>query len=239
MRIIPVLDLMRGQVVRGVGGRRQEYRPIVSRLTSSSNPIDVACAFRENFGLTELYVADLDAIGGEPPALPIYGTLREQGFRLWVDAGLRHAADAAALCEAGVETIVAGLESLAGPEALEELCQGYLPGRLLFSLDLKDGQSLGDSQAWGASLPLEIAGRAVRCGIRRLLVLDLGHVGMGNGIGTDDLCRSLLRAYPGVELVVGGGIRGPEELGRLRESGVHGVLVASALHDGRLRSTDL
>ena len=42
MKILPVIDLMGGQVVRGVAGRRDQYRPVVSRLTPSSAPLDVA-----------------------------------------------------------------------------------------------------------------------------------------------------------------------------------------------------
>jgi hypothetical protein len=44
MRILPVLDLMNGVVVRGVGGRRSEYRPVASRLAVSADPADVAAA---------------------------------------------------------------------------------------------------------------------------------------------------------------------------------------------------
>ena len=42
MQIIPVLDLLGGQVVRGVGGRREAYRPVRSVLTTSSEPRQVA-----------------------------------------------------------------------------------------------------------------------------------------------------------------------------------------------------
>ena len=41
MRILPVLDLKGGQVVRGLAGRRQEYQPIRSRLTPSCQPLAV------------------------------------------------------------------------------------------------------------------------------------------------------------------------------------------------------
>ena len=43
-RLIPVLDLMNGKVVRAVGGRRDEYRPVVSTLTPSTEPVEVAMA---------------------------------------------------------------------------------------------------------------------------------------------------------------------------------------------------
>src|SRR6266849_2167487 len=88
MRIVPVLDLMAGQVVHGVGGRRHEYRPVVSRLTASCRPVDVAEAFRAHFGWSALYLADLDAIAGAPQDLGTCAALRKHGFRLWVDAGV-------------------------------------------------------------------------------------------------------------------------------------------------------
>src|SRR5947207_2165575 len=107
MRILPVLDLKDGQVVRGVAGRREEYRPVGSQLTASAAPLDVARAFRDRFGLEEIYLADLDAIAGAPPALGVYAGLRGLGFRLWVDAGVRDEASARVLAGAGVERIVA------------------------------------------------------------------------------------------------------------------------------------
>src|SRR5438046_4078339 len=97
MRIIPVLDLKGGVVVRGVAGRREEYRPIVSRLVASAAPIAVARAFRDRLGLTELYLADLDAIAGASPAWTTYKEIQAIGCQVWVDAGVRNAADALAV----------------------------------------------------------------------------------------------------------------------------------------------
>jgi phosphoribosylformimino-5-aminoimidazole carboxamide ribotide isomerase len=233
MRILPVLDLMKGLVVRAQGGRRKEYRPLISGLIRSSHPLDVAQAFRFHFGLKELYLADLDAIAGRPPALHTYAALRKRGFRLWLEAGLKQARDAEIVADAGIETIIAGLETLAGPEVLEQLCHTYTPARIVFSLDLKNGQPFGKPELWGES-PMEIIRRAFACGIQRLLVLDLARVGIGRGIGTEELCRQVAADYPHVELSAGGGVRGPDDLASLKQTGIQVALVASALHDGRL-----
>jgi phosphoribosylformimino-5-aminoimidazole carboxamide ribotide isomerase len=238
MRVIPVLDLMAGQVVRGVGGRRREYRPVVSRLTPSCWPVDVAEAFRAHFRLNDLYLADLDAIAGAPPDLRTYAALRQRGFRLWVDAGVRDAATVAPLADADIEGIVAGLETVAGPAAMAEVCREF-GERVIFSLDLKGGVPLGDGAAWDNADAWGIAGRAVAAGVRRLITLDLARVGEGGGTGTEDLCRRLAAAYPAVEVAAGGGVRGVDDLRRLKECGVTAALVASALHDGRLRAEEL
>jgi phosphoribosylformimino-5-aminoimidazole carboxamide ribotide isomerase len=224
MRLIPVLDVLHGVVVRGVGGRRSEYRPIVSRLTSSTDPVEVARALVEHVRPAELYLADLDAIQGRPPAFAVYQAIRGLGASLWVDAGVADATGARAVAATGCD-VVAGLETVPGPGALGEIVDAVGAANVVFSLDLRDGVPL---RAWN---PVP---DAVGLGITRLIVLDLARVGGGAGTGTDDRCRQIASTYPHVEVIAGGGVAGPDDLRRLETVGVRGALVASALHDGRL-----
>lgn len=235
MHVLPVLDLKNGAVVRAAGGRRDEYRPVVSSLCAGAEPLAVARAFADRFGPRELYLADLDAIAGAPPARAVYDRLAGDGFRLWVDAGLR--GEGRALPEA--HRVVAGSETLAGPEELARLAE-WLGERLVFSLDLRGGRALA-AETWdrGEGDPWTIANEAVRAGARRVIILDLARVGGGAGVGTEDLIRYLVAAYPGVEVYAGGGVRGLDDLRRLKAIGARGALVASALHDGRLTRDDL
>jgi phosphoribosylformimino-5-aminoimidazole carboxamide ribotide isomerase len=62
---------------------------------------------------------------------------------------------------------------------------------------------------------------------------------MGTGCGTEGLIAEVRRRGLPVELIAGGGIRGVADLHRLRAIGADAVLVASALHDGRLAPDDL
>jgi phosphoribosylformimino-5-aminoimidazole carboxamide ribotide isomerase len=225
---------MHGQVVRGVAGRRAEYRPIVSTLTTSADPVDVARALRDHFGTGELYLADLDAIGGAEPAERIYDSLHNRGFHLWVDAGVRSAADVSAVAAMSVGSVVVGLETVHGPDVLAEAVRRIGRQRVVFSLDLRDGQPLTDPVPWGADNSWGIAARVMGAGIRRLLVLDLARVGVGAGVGTEEFCARLRQAYPQLQIAAGGGIRGDEDVRRLYVRGVDYVLVASAMHDGRL-----
>ncbi|MBO0697666.1 MAG: hypothetical protein J2P46_04680 [Zavarzinella sp.] len=227
MRLIPVLDVMNGVVVRGVGGRREEYRPVKSRLTSSTDPVEVARALTDAFRPRELYLADLDAIRGAPPALDLYRGIMDLGVRLWVDAGVRDASQARPVADAGCD-VVAGLETVPGPEVLREIVAAVGAERVVFSLDLRDGVPL---RAW----PSSPVSAAVASGITRLIVLDLARVGGGAGTGTGDLCREIASRYPQVEVIAGGGIAGRDDVRRLESIGVRGVLVASALHDGRIK----
>jgi phosphoribosylformimino-5-aminoimidazole carboxamide ribotide isomerase len=218
MRIIGVLDVRGGVAVRGVAGRREEYRPVSSVLCPGSQPLSLARAVRQELGLAEIYVADLDAIAGRPPDVPLYEALAREGFRLLVDCGVRTAGPS------GPWRLVAGLETLSGPDVLNT--------EMVFSLDLKGGQPLA-GPGWPAG-PRAILAEAVGRGVRSAIILDLARVGTGEGTGTDQLCVWARREWPALEIIAGGGVSGRADLDRLRLAGVDAALVASALHDGRL-----
>ncbi len=242
MSILPVLDLMQAHIVRAVAGRRDEYRPIESKLAASAQPLAVARALREQFGFSEFYLADLDAIRGGPPDLATYQQLQDAGMHLWIDAGVRTHKDRTLkmLIIANADGIVVGLESIATPEDLAGAIARVGPDRVIFSLDLQAGRPLGNLEAWRTEDPFTIAARAVRqMGVRRLIVLDLARVGVGQGIGTEELCVRLKSAFPQVRLLAGGGVASMAEVRRLETSGVDQVLVASALHDGRITAADV
>jgi phosphoribosylformimino-5-aminoimidazole carboxamide ribotide isomerase len=238
MHILPVLDLMAGRVVRGIGGRRGEYRPIVSPLTPSSEPAAVAAALAAHFGFTEFYLADLDAIEGAAPAWDTYVQLHAADCQLWVDAGVRSVERARELARAGVERVVVGLETVAGPAVLAAAV-GELEERVVFSLDLRYGRPLGNIADWPAQDAPGIAAHAAGLGVGRIIVLDLASVGSRAGVGTRELCGWLARAHPHVGVYAGGGVRDAADLRQLQDASVRGALVASALHDGLLSREDL
>lgn len=239
MQILPVLDLLNGVVVRGVAGRRDTYRPIDSRICSSSEPLSIARAFRDYFGLERLYVADLDAILHQRPNLEVYRQLSQDGFSLLVDAGICNLTIAATVLEAGSHSIIAGLESIPEPALLHALVAQCGAGRVIFSLDLQSGRPLVGDGAWSGKSPLQIAQVAIQQGIERLIVLDLAQVGIAAGISTLELCAAIRSLNPRLELITGGGVRNRGDLEVLKDSRLDGVLIASALHNGQLVRSDL
>ena len=143
VRIIPVIDVLHGVVVRGIAGRRSEYQPIVSRLTSSTDPVEVTRALIDAVHPRELYLADLDAIQGSAPAIEVYRSIRGLGVEVWVDAGIADRESALRIAESGCH-VVAGLETVTGPEELREIVAAVSTTRVIFSLDLRDGKPLRD-----------------------------------------------------------------------------------------------
>ena len=238
MRIIPVLDILHGQVVRGIAGRRDEYRRIVSKWTQSAEPLALADALRNHFGFRDFYLADLDAIAGQSPHFDTYSQLQQIGIHLMIDAGVRLERDALEVLESGVDCIL-GLETIPGPALLRILASSGLAARIVFSLDLKCGAALGDLSSWGATDPWAIVSQAVQAGIQRVIVLDLARVGMGQGVGTEAICSRIKHSHAHVQVITGGGVNGKADLERLEACGIDAVLVASALHDGRLVPEDV
>jgi phosphoribosylformimino-5-aminoimidazole carboxamide ribotide isomerase len=244
MHVLPVLDLMQGVVVRGVAGQRESYRPVQSQIAAAADPLSVARAFREHFGLTTLYVADLDGILSGRPNLETYRQLVADGFVLWVDAGIRSVQSAENILQAGAQSVIAGLESISALQQLQDLVTQLGSHKLIFSIDLKHGIPLRSSAEWEGLSPQQIGLLAIETGVRRLIVLDLAQVGIGQGLSTLPLCaeiRSKSNQLPDhrLQIITGGGVRNADDLRLVSQAGIDGVLIASSLHSGILTRADL
>jgi len=242
MKIIPVIDLMGGQVVRGVGGERSSYAPVESCIASDPRPSAVARAFADRFSATDVYVADLDAIRGSEPDWDSLEQIGECGTRVWVDCGIGSARTAEAVqthssTRPYLDRLVVGLESIRSISDLPAI-GAAIGSKSIFSLDLKQGRPITQVSELGDVSPLEIARTAWDSGFECILVLDLTFVGTGRGVGVVELCRRIRSQLPKVELIAGGGIRSQAEIQLLADAGCNGVLVASALHDGSITRKD-
>jgi phosphoribosylformimino-5-aminoimidazole carboxamide ribotide isomerase len=239
--IIPVLDLRGGLVVRGIAGRRDEYRPIESRLTPSCAPVEVAAALVQQLRFDsppqsakrpKLYVADLDAIMSDKPQWPVIRALIDAGYDLYLDGGIRDVCQARQFVQLGVHNLIVGLEVVASPDDLAEIVNASTAS-VGFSLDLKAGAPMTNSGRWPAD-PIEITDRAVDCGIEFLVILDLASVGVAGGPSTLDLCRRVHERHASLPLITGGGIRSVADVQDCLRAGAQQALVASALHDGMI-----
>jgi len=253
VRVIAVIDLMAGQVVRAAQGDRAAYRPIDSRLVAGASPECVARALADEFHVSEVYVADLDAIAGAEPDYESLRHIAASGMRPWVDAGVSRPQRARALRgffdrERIAGRVIVGLESIADPDILGEVSEAAGRESAVFSLDLKAAAPLAGSD-WdrvaasagssGKGAALAIAAAAIAGGFRALIVLDLAQVGTSSGPSIGELCAAVRRDYATIELIGGGGVRGAGDLRMLAHCGCDAVLVATALHDGGLNRDDV
>lgn len=220
MEIIPVIDLMGGTVVHAKAGLRDNYAPIKSLLTQASDLRSVIADLYAFFPFKTIYIADLDAISGQPLVLAQYQQLAMDFPKIifWLDAGIKEQKDLAALAQ------VVGIRPVLGSETLQDLSVLSEAPRALLSLDFKQGKFLGDHCLWqdAALWPDQV------------IVMNLDYVGVGKGPDRALLKKVRVKNQQ-VIIVAAGGVRDFDDLELLREVGVAKVLVASALHDGSLR----
>ena len=219
--VIPVIDLMGGEVVHARRGERDAYRPIESRLVAGSGPLAIVGALMELAPFRRLYVADIDAIrGGRGHDASVMAiAAAHPDVEIWVDRGETDV-------EALVERRADGETSVVGTESFEDA------RTLAHALKASGGVLSLDHDAEG---PVGPAGAHDDPSLwpRRVIVMTLARVGAGEGPDMVRLSEVVAKAG-GRSVYAAGGVRGLEDLEALAEIGVAGALVASALHDGRL-----
>jgi phosphoribosylformimino-5-aminoimidazole carboxamide ribotide isomerase len=237
MKIIPVIDVLNGVAVHGVRGERERYQPLKSVLCRSADPLDIALTF-ESLGFTTLYLADLDAILGKSANFNVYRQIMtETGLDLMVDAGIADFARAEEVLATEVSKIVVGSETLESLDFLGQAVKDFGEDSVVVSVDLKEGKVLSASDAIASMDTVSFAQKLRKIGVNQIILLDLTRVGTEQGINLA-LLRSVLEKT-GVEVLVGGGIRSLQELEELRKLGVYGALVATILHNGKLKVDEL
>lgn len=219
--IIPVIDLQRGLVVRARAGARETYAPIVTPLSATPDPLAVVEGLLRAWPARQVYIADLDAIQG-------FGNHGEQitavaarfpQLELWVDAGFATAQHVARYALPANARMVLGTESQADESLLL-----HCGDSAILSIDSRDGVALGppclheDAGLWPSTV----------------IVMTLSRVGMAAGPDLDRL-GDVARRAPDRRVIAAGGVRDWTDCEALRAIGISGALVATALHDGRLR----
>jgi phosphoribosylformimino-5-aminoimidazole carboxamide ribotide isomerase len=226
MELIPVIDLKGGVVVRARMGERRSYRPIETPLSPTCTAIDVVRGLRTLHPFETFYVADLDAIEGVGDNLSDLVHLASQfELTLWVDNGAADLAGARRCLDAGLCPVV-GSETQRDPSLVASLATD---ARVALSLDFRDGTFAGPQHL-------------LECPAlwpQRVIVMTLDRVGSGRGPDTQRLAAIRDAAGGGRSVYAAGGVRDAGDLAQLADMGVAGVLVASALHDGRVTASDI
>ena len=239
--ILGVVDLRQGLAVRARGGRRDKYVAIDSVAGASIPPGDATALARRyvsRFGVSGLYVADLDAIEQRTPQRLLVDAIASIGAPVWLDAGVALIDDARRALDSGASRLIVGLETMSSFQELVSVVNELGHRRVVFSLDLRDGEPIAATSELKNHTPDDLLARAADAGVSAAIVLDLARVGAACGFDLPLISR-LRCANRAIALYAGGGVRSVTDLEQLRGIGCDGALVASALLNGQLTKRDL
>ena len=224
MEVIPVIDLMHGQVVHAQGGRRADYRPLASPLCHSADPSEVVAALLRLHRFRTFYIADLDALSGRAPQTACCLDLLRRFPELswWIDRGLPERA------EPLFRSTWPGVVPVIGSESLRDELLDVPAADFILSLDFRDGQLVGPERLlerpdWWPE---------------RVILMNLGRVGSLAGPDVAQ-AKHYLSRFPRHRFIGAGGVRDDADLAHLEALGLSAVLVASALHSGAITGARL
>jgi phosphoribosylformimino-5-aminoimidazole carboxamide ribotide isomerase len=235
--MIGVIDLLGGNAVHAVAGRRNEYRNIVADGVIQGDAISLAKRYAR-LGLTSLYIADLDAIIGSAPNTDLLARFAASGIELWIDAGTAGPTVRALIGDSTQTRFILPTESYSSIEAWSAACERMDVCKVVMGLDLAGARMRFLDQANSQMVQSDdlrenisswIDG-AIAMGVESILVLDLSYVGTNRGAGTVESCEVISRHWPSMRLISGGGVRNAADVNLLLGAGCDRVLVATALH---------
>jgi len=222
LKIIPVIDLLDGQVVHAKLGNRQHYQAIISTLCNSSEPLDIVHALMRLYRFDRLYIADLNSIQKRGKHLEVIEEIQQHypKLEIWLDAGFSQLDDLLAWADLDIKLVI-GSESLIDIRDYHAINDTYK--EIVLSLDFKHNGYEGPSALLNepALWPNDI------------IIMSLPKVGSGLGPDIDKLQEFVVH-HPQRHFYAAGGVSHKNDLLALNKLGIHGALIASAIHSGAL-----
>jgi phosphoribosylformimino-5-aminoimidazole carboxamide ribotide isomerase len=155
-----------------------------------------------------------------------------------VDAAVTDVQMAKNLLKHGVSKVIVGTETLQSKLVFQEIVNQVGIDKIIVSFDIKNDKVLTHPNFDGPTDLIELHETFRAMGATEFIFLDLTRVGSAEGVNVGRL-KKTLDMLGGEGVYVGGGIRSVEDLLKLNELNVLGVLFVTALHLGKITVNDL
>ena len=229
--VYPAIDLRGGKCVRlkqGDFGRSKEY---------DADPVERAREW-ERQGAEAIHVVDLDgAERGHPVQLDLIEQVAHAvDVPLQVGGGIRTLEDLHAARESGAQRVVIGTAAV-GDRELRLTAVEQAGASLVVAVDAREGIVATHGWRRSSGIPvLDLAQELAADGVASVLYTDVARDGMDAGAALE-ATAAIAKLIP---TVASGGVRGVEDVTALsRTPGVVGVVVGTALYEGRVTLTQL
>jgi imidazole glycerol-phosphate synthase subunit HisF len=234
-RVIPCLDVDNGRVVKGV-----EFLDI----RDAGDPVERAAHY-DREGADELVFLDITATHEKRDT--IAGLARSTADEVFVPftigGGIRSAADAQAVLDAGADKVSVNSAALARPELIDELAEVFGAQCVVLAIDAKartgpgeEGEEGWEAYVAGGRKPagrdvIEWAVEGVERGAGEILLTSMDRDGTNDGYDLE-LTAAVSQAV-GVPVIASGGAGTLEHLAEALRAGADAVLCASIFHYGQ------
>jgi len=230
MIILPAIDLLDGQVVRLIQGRRDQV------TVYSKDPVEVALRWAQA-GAHWLHVVDLNgAFDGNYVNLPIAERIIAAcGVQVELSGGIRTQATLERAMAAGASRVILGTKACEDPVFVEDMARAHGP-RIAVAIDAKAGQVV--SRGWVASTALTpgtLAKSMRERGVQIIVCTDVSRDGMLQGPNLSLLNEVL--DVGSLQVIASGGIasvKDLEQLKMLKSRGIIGAIIGKALYEGTI-----
>jgi cyclase len=228
-RVIPCLDVDRGRVVKGVK---------FVDIKDAGDPVELAAHY-DREGADELVFLDITATHERRDTMARLArkTADEVFIPFTIGGGIRSAADAQAVLDAGADKVSVNSAALARPELIDELARVFGSQCVVLAIDAKrSGDGSWQAYVAGGRTPagrdaVVWAGEAVQRGAGEILLTSMDRDGTNEGY--DLPLTAAVSEAVSVPVIASGGAG---ELDHLREAlaaGADAALCASIFHYGR------
>ncbi|BDZ68304.1 1-(5-phosphoribosyl)-5-[(5-phosphoribosylamino) methylideneamino] imidazole-4-carboxamide isomerase [Methanobacterium ferruginis] len=189
-------------------------------------------------GASLLHVIDLGGALEEGGNLPVVEKiLSEVSIPVQMGGGIRTIDDAIHLLDMGVNKIILGTLAIQNPDTVEVLADEYGSERIIVALDSKDSQVVvrGWTEKTDQTAP-ELGKILEKRGAGEILFTNVDHEGLLEGFNIDPLLK-LLKSVE-IPVVYSGGVSTLEDVAKLSQTDVYGVVIGSALYKGKINFED-
>ncbi len=238
-RIIPVLDIFKTKIVHAVKGERSNYKPLISKLFNTSNPMKIVEIMVLNYNFTELYIADLDSIVNKKPNLDLLLKINKAfpHLKIILDPGISNLEEISLFSQLTLNKLILGIETIDNLNLVKDALKKLSSDRIVISIDIYKGKIMTKNKELSTFDPLNLSNEINHYGVKEIIVLDLFRIGQKIG-GIPDLYLKIRENFEG-KVIAGGGIKDFEDLLLYYDKKFSGVLIGTALYDGTIKIEDV
>lgn len=233
IKIIPAIDIIDGKCVRLTKGDYSQ------KIIYNENPLEVAKEFEDN-GIKYLHLVDLD--GAKAKQIVNWGILESisQETKLEIDfgGGIRSKEDLRIAFQSGASKITAGSIAVKERDMVISWIDKY-KDKIILGADTKD--EMISINAWEVTtdIPLiEYIRGYWSMGVTEAIVTDISRDGVLMGPAFD-LYKNIQTEIPNLQLIASGGVSKIEDVDKLNEQNINGVIIGKAIYEGRIKMNEL